>query len=110
MGLILEIGLTIAAWRNGWKGRALLPLGIGMGIAFFIGLAVGASGGTLEPVGPLLILLDLAAIGVLLWMVSNRPTEGTVRETPKEAPPMDVPSTAVVALPDPVPPVKDIAA
>ena len=43
MLLILEIGLTIWAWKRGWKGWALLPaLGAFTG-GFIVGLASGDS-------------------------------------------------------------------
>ena len=42
MLLIIEVALTIA-WRKGWKGYALLPVGISLVIALFTGAAVGAS-------------------------------------------------------------------
>ena len=46
MVLIIEILLTIRAWRKGWKAWALMPLGIGVLMGFFVGVAAGAGGGT----------------------------------------------------------------
>lgn len=44
--LILQIILTIIAWRNGWKWKSLLPTGVVFLIAFFIGIGISIGGGT----------------------------------------------------------------
>ncbi|MCL6503740.1 MAG: hypothetical protein K6T86_13740 [Pirellulales bacterium] len=41
MLLILEIALTIAAWRRGWKALALLPIVLAFGAGFALPLFVG---------------------------------------------------------------------
>ena len=64
--LIVEIALTIAAWRRGWGPRALLAPGIAALTAFLTGVAVGLSGGSAERVEPLWLLLDLALIVALV--------------------------------------------
>lgn len=69
MLLVLEIGLTIAAWRRGWKGWALLPLGIGFGIGFLIGLIMSASGASEESIFAVGFLGDVICIGVLIGMI-----------------------------------------
>ncbi|OGO04165.1 MAG: hypothetical protein A2Y60_02985 [Chloroflexi bacterium RBG_13_54_9] len=69
MLLALEIGLTIGAWRRGWRGWALLPLGIGVSVGFLVGTIMAASG---APQGGILatgLILDLACIGALVGMV-----------------------------------------
>ena len=64
MLLIAEIILTVFAWRNGWKWLALLPVGI----AFIIGLIIGASRVTdLSGV----IFIDIIAVIALIIMVSK---------------------------------------
>lgn len=73
MLFIVEIGLVVAAWRKGWRGLALMPLGITLGLAFLIGGAVGASGGSIEDAIPVLLLVDFACIGVLIGMVVRAP-------------------------------------
>ena len=73
MILILEIILTISAWRKGWKGWALLPMGICLSVGFLIGMAVGASGGTMEDVLPLCVFIELAALISLIVMVAKAP-------------------------------------
>ena len=45
MLLIIEVALTIAAWRKGWGARALLPGFVGIAFALLLGglmLAAGA--------------------------------------------------------------------
>ena len=78
MLLILELGLTIAAWRRGWRFRALIPLAGLMGVAFLIGVAVEVAGGTFENVTPLVILLDLATVGMLVVLTSRAPANARV--------------------------------
>ena len=46
MPLILEIVLTIAAWRRGWRGWALLPLCICLLVGLVMGSAIASSGGS----------------------------------------------------------------
>jgi len=69
MVLALEIGLAIAAWRRGWKGWALLPLGIAAGIGFLGGLIIGASGGSEESALVIGIVADVIGIGALIAMI-----------------------------------------
>ena len=73
MLLIIEIILTIFAWRKGWKWLALLPVGICVAIGFFIGF----TGGNLD--GVVVIVPDLIATLVLILMVIKAPkgTEAT---------------------------------
>ena len=83
MILILEIMLTAAAWRRGWRVLALVPISI----AFITGLLIGSSG--VETLGfwtplieaPIVIVLavmavttGVAAIGVVIffaWAISS---------------------------------------
>ena len=60
---MLDIILTVFAWRRGWKALALLP----MGITFFISLFLGFSE---ETIGWLFILI-IAEIGTLIFMVAK---------------------------------------
>ena len=74
MLLIAEIILTVFAWRKGWKWRALLPVGI----AFGIGLIIGASGGGVTEG---IIFIDVAAVIALIVMVSKAPKSYSLPET-----------------------------
>jgi len=67
MLIIVEIALTIWAWRRGWKAWALLPLGIALLIGFLIGFIMGAA--VLEEGWLLLLVIDVAAIGALIFMI-----------------------------------------
>jgi hypothetical protein len=71
--LIVEIILTVFAWRKGWKAWALLPVGIALAIGLLIGFSVGASGGNAESVRGIGIFLDIVAIGVLIYMTAKGP-------------------------------------
>ena len=72
MLLILEIWLTVKAWKNGWKAFALTP----GALAFFIGFMIGASSprgngdGSVFVIG---MILDLVTIAVLGVMSANAP-------------------------------------
>ena len=69
---ILEIGLTVWAWKRGWRGWALLPLTIGLGASFLSGFYIGFSGGSeenLENMMGLFLLMDVAVIVSLVLMV-----------------------------------------
>jgi uncharacterized membrane protein YfcA len=68
MGLIAEIVLTIFAWRNGWKGYALMPVGIAMTIGFMVGITTGGHGDT-----SWIALFDLGAIIALIVMCVKKP-------------------------------------
>ncbi|NQU07690.1 MAG: hypothetical protein HQ583_03945 [Candidatus Abyssubacteria bacterium] len=71
MGLIIEIVLTIAAWRKGWRWYALIPLVVAGSVGFSAGFVVGAFGGTVTGLLPFLVLLDLVCIVVLIVMVAK---------------------------------------
>ncbi|GEM_PF-2761323 len=71
--LIAEIWLTVKAWRKGWRAKALLPGGILVAVAFLMGVAVEGSGGSIEAVIPLAILLELACVGVLIRLAMRAP-------------------------------------
>ncbi len=70
---IIQIILIIFAWGKGWKGYALIPTGTTLSFGFFMGIALGASGHEAAirtaPFFVLGLLLDLAAICVLIYMV-----------------------------------------
>jgi peptidoglycan/LPS O-acetylase OafA/YrhL len=92
MLLIIEILLTIGAWRKGWRSRALLPLGIGLSAAFFIGLAVGASGGDTSSLAALCLPLDLIMIVVLAVMASHAPKAVEQEKALATASPVEAPT------------------
>lgn len=67
--LIIEIILTIVAWRKGWNWLALIPTGV----AFCIGLLLGAtaSQGNVDVMS--VIIWDILAIVALVVMVAVNP-------------------------------------
>jgi hypothetical protein len=82
--LIIEIILTIFAWRNGWKWLSLLPIGIALLIGISVGFGIGVAGGNPNVSLPGLSLIDIAAIIVLIVMVSKKPKSAVkTDETPK---------------------------
>lgn len=79
--LIIEIILTIFAWRNGWKWLSLIPVGCALLLGLFMGMAVGASGGDINIAKGLAIFLDVSAIIALIVLVARKPK--STDETPK---------------------------
>lgn len=71
MLLAAEIGLTVAAWRRGWKGWALLPFGVALGIGFLIGAIMGASGASEGSIFASAIAVDVLCVGTLAGMVAK---------------------------------------
>jgi uncharacterized membrane protein YfcA len=72
MCMILEIILTIVAWRKGWRWLALLPMGVGGGIGALIGLGIGLSGASqsqLQSAMPVFLIFDIIAVVVLIVMI-----------------------------------------
>jgi hypothetical protein len=66
---MLDIILTVFAWRRGWKAWAVLPMCIGIPIAwtiFFFSVALNAPGGLI-----LCFLVALAELGTLGYMVAK---------------------------------------
>lgn len=79
MLLILQIILTVAAWRKGWRWRALIPGALGLAFGFFIGLGIGSSGGSIEDANALFLLMDLAVTVALVVLAIRTP--GQIQET-----------------------------
>jgi hypothetical protein len=79
--LLVEIGLTVAAWKRGWKWWSLLPLAA----SFFAGMIFGAvSAGTNGPRDipfALAITTDILIITALVAMVA-RGRRGAKYEAP----------------------------
>ena len=79
MLLVLEIMLTISAWRKGYKGFALLPVGI----ALFAGFLIGYSNPGSDALS--FIWIDILAIVILVVMIgaAKVPEDVKVKETNK---------------------------
>lgn len=90
--LIVEIWLTVAAWRKGWRAWSLLPLGFTLLVAAVIGAAVEVSGGSIERVDiPVSLLLHVVCLGVLIGLAKRAPR----RQLPA-APEVSVPTEEAV--------------
>jgi len=76
MFLILEIALAVKAWRCGWRAWALVPPATTACVGVLVGAAMAASAGKLDTAPPVLLLGDVACIGVLGAM-SARPRSRT---------------------------------
>lgn len=72
MGL-LEIILTITAYRKGWKAIALIPMGVGLLAGFTAGIAIRAGGGSPQAAGPAFFLGDVICVAVLAWLTARGP-------------------------------------
>lgn len=82
MLLILEVILTISAWKRGWHGWALLPLGIGIVIAIL-------AGSMFESVD-FLVLFDIAIVIILAVMTAKgRKTEPKIQNTNMNSNPVE---------------------
>ncbi len=77
---ILEIIFTVAAWRKGWRWRALLPIALPVLVGFILGLSVASSGGSVQDAQRLVeeiqgfaIFLELVCLGALIVMTIRGP-------------------------------------
>ena len=61
---IIEIILTIFAWRNGWKWLSLIPIGVAFTLAFILGISGQADTN--------IYWLDVMAIIALIVMIINK--------------------------------------
>lgn len=73
MLLIIEVALTIAAWRRGWGARAFLPGFVGIVFALLLGGLMGAAGADKTSLLVVSVLTDLALISVLSWFARHAP-------------------------------------
>lgn len=85
--LMLEIGLTIAAWKRGWKGWALLPLAIGGASAFLTGVVMGAAGVSDAAAFGLGLVFDIVIVGALIGMVAKRRHIAGLQSVPNQPQP-----------------------
>jgi len=90
MLIIVEIALTVMAWRRGWKAWALLPMFLGVSLSFAFGLALAASGvNNMSAILPFAVLFDIAIIVALSCMArTNRAVTMPVAISPVAPPPL----------------------
>lgn len=78
MLLIIEIALTIAAWKKGWKGWALLPGAVAFLMGFMVGAVMGAANIPMENMAVPFLLLEVVCVLVPLIVLAVRaPKKGT---------------------------------
>lgn len=81
MIFILQIVFTVLAWRSGWRGWSLIPMGIMMAIGAFIGITIGPieTGENLLFVSTLIGDLISLVILIRMWWIppaSEQPPPG----------------------------------
>ena len=69
--LLIEIGLTVASWKRGWKWRALLPLVAIFAAGMVFGGIAGATGGPAELPPALAVVSDILIIVPLVIMITK---------------------------------------
>ncbi|MBN2098173.1 MAG: zinc ribbon domain-containing protein [Dehalococcoidia bacterium] len=76
LDLLVGIPLTIAAWKRGWKGWALLPMGLGLVSAFIAGFIIGGIATTEDEFWGMFlfaaVLIYVAEYGALITMVVKK--------------------------------------
>jgi hypothetical protein len=87
MLLIIQIILTVKAYRNGYKAWALLPVGF----AIFIGFLIALSDPEMAESDDFLsfIWLDILAIGALGWMIAKAKVPKELEEYEFEEPKLE---------------------
>jgi hypothetical protein len=73
MLLLLEIFLTVRAWKKGWGARALIPMALVFTMGFLLGAAQAAAGATSFTLPAAAVVLDLAAVVALGVMARRAP-------------------------------------
>lgn len=69
MILIAQVLLTVQAWRKGWKGWALLP----MGVALLLGLLLGSVTDDVERLVVPGLIGDLLSLAALIGLSMRGP-------------------------------------
>jgi len=70
---ILEVILTITAYREGWKAIALIPIAVALLFGIASGLAIKASGGSPPMAAPFGFIADLACVAILAGLTARGP-------------------------------------
>ena len=71
--LLIQIVLTVIAWRKGWKWYSLIPLLGAIFIGLIIGISVGSNGGSVNNVQGLTIFLDIVTTIILAILCVKSP-------------------------------------
>jgi hypothetical protein len=74
MLIIVELILTVFAWRKGWRWKALIPVACTISLGLFAGTAIGLSGGQLSGATNVLFFFgDLASTAILIVLCVKKP-------------------------------------
>jgi hypothetical protein len=73
MLLIVEIILAIFAWRKGWRWYSLIPMVVALVFGFFLGAGIAASGGNVDSIRGLGVIIDILATIILIVMNIKTP-------------------------------------
>ena len=73
MLLLLEIFLTVRAWKKGWGARALIPMALVFTVGFLLGAAQAAAGATSFTMPAAAVVFELAAVVALGVMARRAP-------------------------------------
>ena len=85
---LIEIVLTVVAYRKGWKLKALLPLALSFAAAFLMGIVLGAGGGSLQRAMPAFFMIDLICLAALIGLCIRAPqSSATVLKDHKQTSP-----------------------
>ena len=96
--LVVEICLTVRAWRKGWKGRALLPMAVGYAMAFLVGAMLAQSGAPWLARVFLGLVVEIGMVGSLIAMGRKGPSCAT-----QPGPPASLSSAVTPASEAPAP-------
>ena len=80
--LVVNICLTVRAWRKGWKARALLPMAIGYVLAFLVGAVMADSHAPWLARIIFAIVIEIGMVGSLIALGRNGPSRKTRSEPP----------------------------
>ena len=79
MILVAQLVLTVQAWRKGWKGWALLP----MGVALLLGLLLGVVTDDVERLVIPGLIGDLLSLGALIALSGRGPQSAPAPTQPQ---------------------------
>lgn len=72
MLIIVEIILTVWAWRKGWGWWSLIPPGVAIAVMVFIEVGIIIGGGSVESARGIGIVFDFLAIIALAAMIAMK--------------------------------------
>jgi hypothetical protein len=99
MILGVEVILTIVAWNRGWRGYALIPFLVLVGLAFIVGVIMGSNpANQISDISNVGLIFDVLLIIVLVGMIIKgrnavksdyHPLESTIMSYGEQKPRVD---------------------